>query len=165
MKKIFLWYAILLLMSLFSGIIIALMWRYSRWLGFLFLYIFSWIWIPFAELRKRIPVFPEFSSVLLTISCTVLSVIEISTVSLIKLESFYSIMWVSTVGIAIFITAVVAQLIPQQTTSDSKWLSQIDKIVGVKTYAGFLFRFNLTIIHLFYIINLKNIMQIIKLTV
>ena len=113
MKSISISYAVMLLMCVFAGAIVALMRMYSPLWGFLFLFPIAWSWVPLRELRDRIPEHPDFSTVLLVISIAGLSVIVVSVTLLMRKEEFLSIMCIATAWLAFLMTTWFVSFLPR----------------------------------------------------
>ncbi len=124
MKSISVCYAIMLVICVVMGSIFALTWTLESWwrvlCPFLFVFPFAWMLIPFAELRKKIPEFPDFSTVLFVLSFAVLVVITTAVTLLMTFKSFLSIMCIFAVWLALLMTVGFICLIPKRTTHSAE---------------------------------------------
>lgn len=114
MKAISLCYVFMLVMSVFAGFIIALMFNYSWLWVFLFVCVFAWSLVPFRELRKKVPQYPDFSTVLFVISFAVLVVVAVSVTLLMGIETFLSMMCTAASWVALFMTAFFVSFVPRE---------------------------------------------------
>ena len=119
MKAISICYACMLFICVCVGMIVALMCRHSLWWVFLFLFPISWTWIPLAELRAKIPMYPDFSTILLIIAFAVLCVLVSASLLLLKFDTFCSITCIVASVVAILTTMGLIMLIPRDETL--KW--------------------------------------------
>ena len=113
MKAISLSYVFMLLMCIFAGFIIALMYNCSVLWGGLFMCVFAWSLVPFRELRKKVPLYPDFSTVLFVISFAVLVVIVASVTLLMGLKTFLSVMCTASSWLALLMTAFFVSFVPR----------------------------------------------------
>ena len=113
MKSIFISYAIMLLMCILAGSILALMIMCSVWWGFLLLLPLVWSWVPVVELKRRIPEHPDLSTILLVLSIAGLLVIVVSVTLLMRKEGFLSIMNIATAWLAFLMTAWFISFLPR----------------------------------------------------
>ncbi len=114
MKSISICYAVMLLMCVFAGAIVALARIYSPLWGFLSILLVIWSVVPVVELKNRIPEHPDFSSVLLVISIAGLSVIVMSVTLLMRKEEFLPIMCIATAWSAFLMTAWFVSFLPRE---------------------------------------------------
>ena len=124
MKSISVCYAIMLFLCVIMGSIVALMWQKSCLWGLLFMFPITWSWVPVAEIRMRIPEFPDFSAVLFVLSFAALIVITTAVTLLMTFESFLSITCIAAAWSALLITVVFIYLIPKGKPSSESQCSR-----------------------------------------
>ncbi len=113
MRSITICYALMLVMCIIVGAIVALMIKCSPWWGFLFVCPIVWALIPQRELRNKIKIYPEFSSAFLVVAFAVLAVAWVSVMLQIKFDTFISIMYEISISAAFVMTIAFIMLIPK----------------------------------------------------
>ena len=121
MKTIVICYVSMLFICILVGIIVALMCKYSLWWGFLFVFPVSWFWIPLSDLRLKIPIYSDFSQVLLMISFALIVVIVVPSMLLIKFESYWSIVCAVSSILSAIVTVWLFYFVPQNPDSIKRW--------------------------------------------
>ena len=138
MKAITFSYAVMLLMCVFAGFIRALVCEYSVGWGFLILCVLAWSVVPFRELRRKVPHYPDFSTVLFVVSFAVLVILVTSTTLLMmKMKTFLSVMCLTSSWLALLMTVWFISFIPREPKQATEWNSCESKKVDMYFCAGF----------------------------
>ena len=125
MRSISVSYAIMLLMCVFVGVIIALMKCYSWPYGLLIFVPLAWSFFPLREIGDGARSYRDFSTLLFVLSFAVLVVIVVTVSLLMKMDTFWSIVCIVSSWMALLMTASFVFLIPRDLQKNvKKWLKR-----------------------------------------